>query len=27
LNGTFRHVAIGAVRKDGMLWVTVFFWG
>jgi len=27
LNKTFRHVAIGAVRVDGVLWVTVFFWG
>ncbi|MGE5225762.1 MAG: CAP domain-containing protein [Planctomycetaceae bacterium] len=27
LNRTFRHVAIGTVRRDGMLWVTVFFWG
>jgi uncharacterized protein YkwD len=27
LNRTFDHVAIGAVRKDGLLWVTVFFWG
>jgi uncharacterized protein YkwD len=27
LNRTFRHVAIGAVRVDGLLWVTVFFWG
>jgi uncharacterized protein YkwD len=27
LNRTFRHVAIGAVRRDGILWVTVFFWG
>jgi uncharacterized protein YkwD len=27
LNHTFRHVAIGAVRRDGLLWVTVFFWG
>jgi uncharacterized protein YkwD len=27
LNRTFRHVAIGAVRADGLLWVTVFFWG
>jgi uncharacterized protein YkwD len=23
----FRHVAIGAVRVDGVLWVTVFFYG
>jgi hypothetical protein len=27
LNKTFRHVAIGAVRVDGVLWVTLFFWG
>jgi uncharacterized protein YkwD len=27
LNKTFRHVAIGAVRVDGVLWVTVFFYG
>ena len=27
LNGAFRHVAIGAVRVDGTLWVTVFFYG
>lgn len=27
VNGTFRRVAIGAVRVDGMLWVTVFFYG
>lgn len=27
LNRSFRHVAIGAVRVDGVLWVTVFFWG
>jgi len=27
LNAGFRHVAIGAVRRDGILWVTVFFWG
>jgi uncharacterized protein YkwD len=26
LNKAFRHVAIGAVRRDGVLWVTVFFW-
>jgi uncharacterized protein YkwD len=25
LNGTFREVAIGTVRVDGTLWVTVFF--
>jgi uncharacterized protein YkwD len=23
----FRHIAIGAVRVDGTLWVTVFFYG
>jgi uncharacterized protein YkwD len=27
LNRTFRHVAIGTTRANGMLWVTVFFWG
>jgi len=27
LNGGFRHVAIGAVRVNGVLWVTVFFYG
>ncbi len=27
LNRSFRQVAIGAVRVDGMLWVTVFFYG
>jgi uncharacterized protein YkwD len=27
LNGAFRHVAVGAVRVDGTLWVTVFFYG
>ena len=27
LNRRFRHVAIGTVRRDGMLWVTVFFYG
>ena len=26
LHRTFRHVAIGAVRVDGALWVTVFFY-
>ncbi len=26
LNHAFRHVAIGAVRVDGTLWVTVFFY-
>jgi uncharacterized protein YkwD len=27
LNRDFRRVAIGAVRVDGVLWVTVFFYG
>lgn len=27
LNGAFREVAIGSVRVDGTLWVTVFFYG
>lgn len=27
LDGAFRHVAIGAVRVNGTLWVTVFFYG
>jgi uncharacterized protein YkwD len=27
LRTTYRHVAIGAVRADGTLWVTVFFYG
>jgi uncharacterized protein YkwD len=27
LNRAFDNVAIGAVRVDGALWVTVFFWG
>ena len=27
LNGAFQQVAIGAVRVDGTLWVTVFFYG
>jgi uncharacterized protein YkwD len=27
LNGAFRQVAIGTVRVDGTLWVTVFFYG
>jgi uncharacterized protein YkwD len=27
LGRAFRHVAIGAVRVDGTLWVTVFFYG
>jgi uncharacterized protein YkwD len=27
LNRDFRQVAIGAVRVDGLLWVTVFFFG
>ncbi len=26
LHSSFRHVAIGAVRVDGVLWVTVFFY-
>lgn len=26
LNSRFRRVAIGAVRVDGLLWVTVFFY-
>jgi len=26
LHTTFRHVAIGAVRVNGVLWVTVFFY-
>jgi uncharacterized protein YkwD len=26
LNRVYRHVAIGAVRVDGKLWVTVFFY-
>ncbi|GIU96626.1 MAG: hypothetical protein KatS3mg013_0429 [Actinomycetota bacterium] len=26
LNRAFTRVAIGAVRRDGALWVTVFFW-
>jgi uncharacterized protein YkwD len=26
LHTSFRHVAIGAVRVDGALWVTVFFY-
>jgi uncharacterized protein YkwD len=26
LHTSFRHVAIGAVRLDGALWVTVFFY-
>ncbi len=26
LNRSFRRVAIGAVRVDGLLWVTVFFY-
>jgi uncharacterized protein YkwD len=26
LNRSFRHVAIGTVRVDGTLWVTVFFY-
>ncbi|MFL5790704.1 MAG: CAP domain-containing protein [Actinomycetota bacterium] len=27
LNSCFKHVAIGATRVDGTLWVTVFFYG
>lgn len=27
LNSCFRHVAVGAARVDGALWVTVFFYG
>ncbi len=27
LNGAFSEVAIGSVRVDGTLWVTVFFFG
>jgi uncharacterized protein YkwD len=27
LNGAFRQVAVGSVRVDGTLWVTVFFYG
>jgi uncharacterized protein YkwD len=27
LNSCFKHVAIGATRVDGALWVTVFFYG
>lgn len=27
LNRRFRHTAIGTVRRDGILWVTVFFYG
>ena len=27
LNRAFRQVAIGSVRVDGVLWVTVFFYG
>lgn len=27
LNRSFRHMAIGTVRVDGLLWVTIFFWG
>jgi uncharacterized protein YkwD len=23
----FRHVAVGAIRRNGKLWVTVFFYG
>jgi uncharacterized protein YkwD len=27
LNSCYKHVAIGATRVDGVLWVTVFFYG
>ena len=27
LNGAYKHLAIGTVSKDGVLWVTVFFYG
>ena len=27
LNGTFTHVAVGAIRSGGFIWVTVFFYG
>jgi uncharacterized protein YkwD len=27
LNGTFKHVAVGAIHRGGKLWVTVFFYG
>jgi uncharacterized protein YkwD len=27
LNRRFRHVAVGTVRRNGTLWVTVFFYG
>jgi uncharacterized protein YkwD len=27
LEGDFRRVAIGTVRVDGVLWVTLFFYG
>jgi uncharacterized protein YkwD len=27
LNRRFRHVAIGTARRNGVLWVTVFFYG
>ncbi len=27
LNRSYSKVAIGAVRRDGVLWVTVFFYG
>ncbi len=27
LKGSFSHVAVGAIRRDGVLWVTVFFYG
>jgi uncharacterized protein YkwD len=27
LSGLYRHVAVGAVRVNGKLWVTLFFYG
>ena len=27
LNRGFTHVAVGAIHRDGVLWVTVFFYG
>jgi uncharacterized protein YkwD len=27
LNPGFSHVAVGAIRSGGKLWVTVFFYG
>lgn len=27
LNGSYKHVAIGTVERNGTLWVTVFFYG